>query len=192
MFVTEYEDREFGLKPMNCPGHCAPVRHCSSWSYRDLPVRYAEPGLLHRHEPSGTLHGLLRVRHFIQDDAHIFCTEDQIQDEVTQLLDFALTSTACSTSRSTLELSTRPDERIGDDELWDRAEGRAGQGAREQRHRVLDRRGRGRLLRPQDRSAHDRLARALVAAGHRAARLQHARALRPDLHRRRQRRAHAR
>ena len=88
IFVSEYEDREFGLKPMNCPGHCA-LFGLQHWSYRDLPVRYAEPGLLHRREPSGTLHGLLRVRHFIQDDAHIFCTEDQIQDEVAKMLAFA-------------------------------------------------------------------------------------------------------
>ena len=69
------------LKPMNCPGHCQ-LYSLQQHSYRDLPVRYSEPGLLHRHEPSGTLHGLLRVRHFAQDDAHIFCTEEQIQDEV--------------------------------------------------------------------------------------------------------------
>ena len=81
MFVTETEDREFGVKPMNCPGH-AHLFSMQKWSYRDLPVRYSEPGLLHRNEPSGTLHGLLRVRHFAQDDAHIFCTEEQVQDEV--------------------------------------------------------------------------------------------------------------
>ena len=84
IFVSEYEDREFGFKPMNCPGH-AHLFGLQRWSYRDLPFRCAEPGLLHRREPSGTLHGLLRVRHFIQDDAHIFCTEDQIQDEVARL-----------------------------------------------------------------------------------------------------------
>ena len=101
MFVTEYEDREFGLKPMNCPGHCQ-LFGLQRWSYRDLPVRYAEPGLLHRHEPSGTLHGLLRVRHFTQDDAHIFCTEEQIQDEVAQLPGLRLRrSTGCSTSPCT-------------------------------------------------------------------------------------------
>ena len=84
IFISEYEDREFGLKPMNCPGH-AHLFGLERWSYRDLPYRCAEPGLLHRREPSGTLHGLLRVRHFIQDDAHIFCTEDQVADEVAQL-----------------------------------------------------------------------------------------------------------
>ncbi|MEY2442388.1 MAG: threonyl-tRNA synthetase, partial [bacterium] len=88
MFVTETEGREFGLKPMNCPGH-AHLFSMQRWSWRDLPVRYSEPGLLHRNEPSGTLHGLLRVRHFAQDDAHIFCTEEQVQDEVAACLDFA-------------------------------------------------------------------------------------------------------
>ena len=81
MFTTESEDRAMALKPMNCPGHCQ-LYALRPHSYRDLPVRYSEPGLLHRNEPSGTLHGLLRVRHFAQDDGHIFCTEDQIQDEV--------------------------------------------------------------------------------------------------------------
>ncbi len=81
MFTVKVEEREMGVKPMNCPGHAhlyASQRH----SYRDLPVRYSEPGLLHRNEPSGVLHGLLRVRHFAQDDAHIFCTEEQVQEEV--------------------------------------------------------------------------------------------------------------
>ena len=191
IFVAEYEDREFGLKPMNCPGHCH-LFGLQQWSYRDLPVRYAEPGLLHRREPSGTLHGLLRVRHFIQDDAHIFCTEDQIQDEVARCLAFAYEIYGLFDFPVHAELSTRPDERLGDDALWDHAEGALAKALEHQRHRVRDRRGRGRLLRAEDRPAHDRLARALVAAGHRPARLQHARALRADLHRRRQRRAHAR
>ena len=89
LFVSAYEEREFALKPMNCPGHCH-LFGLQRWSYRDLPYRCAEPGLLHRREPSGTLHGLLRVRHFCQDDAHIFCREDQIQDEVAGCLEFAL------------------------------------------------------------------------------------------------------
>jgi threonyl-tRNA synthetase len=122
IFIAEYEDREFGLKPMNCPGHCA-LFGLQHWSYRDLPVRYAEPGLLHRREPSGTLHGLLRVRHFIQDDAHIFCTEEQIQDEVTKMLAFAYEIYGLFDFPVHAELSTRPDERLGDDALWDHAEG---------------------------------------------------------------------
>jgi threonyl-tRNA synthetase len=121
MFVTETEGREFGIKPMNCPGH-AHLFSMQKWSYRDLPVRYSEPGLLHRNEPSGTLHGLLRVRHFAQDDAHIFCTDDQVQDEVSACLDFAFDTYRLFGIEPHLELSTRPDERVGDDALWDRAE----------------------------------------------------------------------
>ena len=121
MFVTETEGREFGIKPMNCPGH-AHLFSLQKWSYRDLPVRYSEPGLLHRNEPSGTLHGLLRVRHFAQDDAHIFCTDDQVQDEVSACLDFAFDTYRLFGIEPHLELSTRPDERVGDDALWDRAE----------------------------------------------------------------------
>ena len=122
MFVIEeYEGRQMAIKPMNCPGHChlfSLERH----SYRELPVRYWEPGLLHRREPSGTLHGLLRVRHFAQDDSHIFCTEDQIQDEVTGVLEFAFATYAVFGLDVSLELSTRPANRIGSEELWDRSE----------------------------------------------------------------------
>jgi threonyl-tRNA synthetase len=121
MFTTESEDRAMAIKPMNCPGHCqlfSMRRH----SYRDLPVRYSEPGLLHRNEPSGTLHGLLRVRHFCQDDAHIFCTEDQIQEEVAGVLEFAFATYEVFGLEVRLELSTRPEQRIGSDELWDRSE----------------------------------------------------------------------
>jgi threonyl-tRNA synthetase len=92
-------------------------------SYRDLPVRFSEPGLLHRNEPSGTLHGLLRTRNFVQDDAHIFCTEDQIQDEVAACLEFAFATYAVFGVDVRLELSTRPEQRLGSDELWDRSEG---------------------------------------------------------------------
>ena len=122
MFTTVYEEREMGLKPMNCPGHChlfSLQRH----SYRELPVRYAEPGLLHRREPSGTLHGLLRVRHFIQDDAHIFCTEEQVVDEVLACLDFAFTWYRLFGFEVEAELATRPDNRLGTDEFWDETEG---------------------------------------------------------------------
>jgi threonyl-tRNA synthetase len=122
MFVTEVEQRAMGLKPMNCPGHAhlfAQGRH----SYRELPVRYAEPGLLHRNEPSGTLHGLMRVRHFCQDDAHIFCAEEQVQEEVAACLDMAFDVYEVFGFEPRLELSTRPEQRIGSDEIWDRAEG---------------------------------------------------------------------
>ncbi len=121
MFITESEDRPMALKPMNCPGHCQ-LYSLRPHSYRDLPVRYSEPGLLHRNEPSGTLHGLLRVRHFAQDDAHIFCTEDQIQDEVAGCLEFAFATYAVFGLDVKLEFSTRPEQRIGSDELWDLSE----------------------------------------------------------------------
>jgi threonyl-tRNA synthetase len=124
IFVAGYEDREFGLKPMNCPGHCK-LFSLQRWSYRDLPFRAAEPGHLHRREPSGTLHGLLRVRHFIQDDAHIFCTEEQVQDEVTACLEFGFEIYRMFDFPVHIELSTRPDpdKRLGDDAFWDKTEG---------------------------------------------------------------------
>jgi threonyl-tRNA synthetase len=109
------------VKPMNCPGHCQ-LYSLERHSYRELPIRYWEPGLLHRREPGGTLHGLLRVRHFAQDDSHIFCTEDQIQDEVAGVLEFAFATYAVFGLDVRLELSTRPDNRIGAEELWDKSE----------------------------------------------------------------------
>jgi threonyl-tRNA synthetase len=122
IFIAPYEEREFGLKPMNCPGH-AHLFSLQRWSYRDLPYRCAEPGHLHRREPSGTLHGLLRVRHFVQDDAHIFCTEEQIEDEVARCLSFGYDVYRMFDFPVHAELSTRPDNRLGTDEFWDRAEG---------------------------------------------------------------------
>ena len=121
MFTVQVEDREMGVKPMNCPGHAhlfGSTRH----SYRDLPVRYFEPGLLHRNEASGVLHGLLRVRHFAQDDAHIFCTEEQVQEEVKGCLEMAFETYKLFDLEVKLELSTRPEQRVGTDEMWDRAE----------------------------------------------------------------------
>jgi len=122
MFVTEYEDHQMAVKPMNCPGH-AKLYSMQPHSYRDLPLRVWEPGLLHRREPSGTLHGLLRVRHFAQDDSHIFCTEDQIEQEVDGVLQFAFDTYRLFGLEVRLELSTRPEQRIGTDDLWDKAEG---------------------------------------------------------------------
>jgi threonyl-tRNA synthetase len=122
MFITESAGVPMGLKPMNCPGH-AQLYSLTPHSYRDLPVRYSEPGLLHRNEPSGTLHGLLRTRNFVQDDAHIFCTEEQIQDEVARCLEFAFATYAIFGVDVRLELSTRPEKRLGSDEQWDRSEG---------------------------------------------------------------------
>ena len=121
MFTIDVEGREMGVKPMNCPGH-AHLFGLSRHSYRDLPVRYSEPGLLHRNEPSGVLHGLLRVRHFAQDDAHIFCTDAQVQDELKGCLEMAFATYALFELEVRLELSTRPPERTGNDEMWDRAE----------------------------------------------------------------------
>ncbi|MDQ6607312.1 MAG: threonine--tRNA ligase [Actinomycetota bacterium] len=121
MFVTESEDRPLAIKPMNCPGHCQ-LYDMQPHSYRDLPVRYSEPGLLHRNELSGALHGLLRTRNFAQDDGHIFCTEEQVQDELAACLDFAFATYEIFGFDVRLELSTRPDERLGSDEQWDKAE----------------------------------------------------------------------
>jgi threonyl-tRNA synthetase len=121
MFLVEAEGREMGVKPMNCPGH-ALLFGMSRHSYRNLPVRYFEPGLLHRNEPSGVLHGLLRVRHFAQDDAHIFCTEEQVEDEVRGCIEMAFDTYALFDLDVRLELSTRPEQRIGTDDMWDRAE----------------------------------------------------------------------
>ncbi len=121
MFVTQAEDHPMALKPMNCPGHCA-FYAMGKHSYRELPIRYAEPGHLHRNEPSGTLHGLLRVRHFIQDDAHIFCTEEQIEDEVLDCLAFGFAWYDMFGFDMRIELSTRPENRIGTDEMWDHSE----------------------------------------------------------------------
>ncbi len=121
MYFTEVEGRTMGLKPMNCPAHIqlfADERR----SYRDLPVRYSEAGLVHRHEPSGTLHGLLRVRHITQDDAHIFCTEEQVPEEVQRCLDFGYAIYDTFGFEPRLELSTRPEKRVGTEEMWDRAE----------------------------------------------------------------------
>jgi threonyl-tRNA synthetase len=123
IFTIDYEDREFGVKPMNCPGH-AHLFGLQRWSYKDLPFRCAEPGLLHRREPGGTLHGLMRVRHFCQDDAHIFCREDQVQDEVAGCLEFGMAVYELFGLPLRIELSTRPDpdKRLGDDAFWDKTE----------------------------------------------------------------------
>ncbi|MBM3405777.1 MAG: threonine--tRNA ligase [Betaproteobacteria bacterium] len=122
MFTTSSENRDYAVKPMNCPGHVQ-VYNSALRSYRDLPLRYGEFGNCHRNEPSGALHGIMRVRGFVQDDGHIFCTEDQILDECvayTELLhkvyrDFGF-------NQILYKVATRPEKRVGDDALWDRAE----------------------------------------------------------------------
>jgi threonyl-tRNA synthetase len=122
MYFTDVEDRPMALKPMNCPAHIQ-IYSDERRSYRDLPIRYSEAGLVHRHEPSGTLHGLMRVRHITQDDAHIFCTEEQVQEEVVECLRFGFFLYELFGFEPRLELSTRPLKRIGSEEMWDRAEG---------------------------------------------------------------------
>jgi threonyl-tRNA synthetase len=122
MFTTESETRDYAVKPMNCPGHVQ-IFNTDVRSYRELPLRYGEFGSCHRNEPSGALHGVMRVRGFTQDDGHIFCTEDQIQPEVTAFndlvrkvyADFGFTDVA-------VKLALRPDGRVGEDALWDKAE----------------------------------------------------------------------
>ncbi|MBK9026477.1 MAG: threonine--tRNA ligase [Propionivibrio sp.] len=122
MFTTESEKREYAIKPMNCPGHIQ-IFNTGLRSYRDLPLRYGEFGSCHRSEPSGALHGIMRVRGFTQDDGHIFCTEDQIQSEVTAFnelvrevyADFGFPDVV-------VKLALRPDKRVGSDEVWDKAE----------------------------------------------------------------------
>ncbi|MFQ5551884.1 MAG: threonine--tRNA ligase, partial [Gemmatimonadales bacterium] len=122
MFTTESETREYAIKPMNCPG-AVQIFNQGLKSYRDLPLRMAEFGSCHRNEPSGTLHGIMRVRNFVQDDAHIFCTEAQIQDETSALIDLVFKMyTDFGFKDVIVELSTRPEERVGADELWDKAE----------------------------------------------------------------------
>ena len=130
MFTTDSEKREYALKPMNCPGHIIIYKQGIK-SYRDLPLRFGEFGNCHRNEPTGSLHGIMRVRAFTQDDGHIFCTEDQIQDEVTAFTallqkvykDFGFTDIL-------YRLSTRPEKRIGSDESWDKAEKALAEGLR--------------------------------------------------------------
>ncbi|RZC74214.1 hypothetical protein C5167_049694 [Papaver somniferum] len=122
MFVFEIEKQEFGLKPMNCPGHCLMFDHRVR-SYRELPLRLADFGVLHRNEASGALTGLTRVRRFQQDDAHIFCRESQIKDEVTSVLEFIRYAYDVFGFTFELELSTRPEKYLGEIETWDKAEG---------------------------------------------------------------------
>jgi len=122
IFTTHSEHRDYAVKPMNCPCHVQ-VFNQGLKSYRDLPLRLAEFGSCHRNEPSGTLHGIMRVRNFTQDDAHIFCTEDQIQDEVSDFIDLLYKVYAdFGFEDIIIKLSTRPEQRVGSDEIWDKAE----------------------------------------------------------------------
>ncbi|MBI4559985.1 MAG: threonine--tRNA ligase [Candidatus Hydrogenedentes bacterium] len=120
MYFTQIDERDFAIKPMNCPGAML-IYKTALRSYRDLPMRLAELGTVHRHEKSGVLHGLSRVRMFTQDDAHIFLTVDQIQDEVVSLIDFVASMYQVFGLEYTVELSTRPEKSIGTDEMWEHA-----------------------------------------------------------------------
>ena len=122
MFTTRSENRDYAVKPMNCPGHIQ-IFNQGLRSYRDLPLRMAEFGSCHRNEASGTLHGLMRLRNFVQDDAHIFCTEEQLQPEVAAFIDLLFRVYAdFGFQEVIIKLSTRPEQRVGADEVWDRAE----------------------------------------------------------------------
>jgi threonyl-tRNA synthetase len=122
MFSVESDSRTYAIKPMNCPCHVQ-VFNQGLKSYRDLPIRLAEFGACHRNEPSGTLQGIMRVRGFVQDDAHIFCREDQVQKEVTDFIDvLSAVYRDFGFDEMIIRLSTRPEQRVGSDEVWDRAE----------------------------------------------------------------------
>ena len=171
MFTTESEKRDYALKPMNCPGHILIFKQGIK-SYRDLPLRYGEFGQCHRNEPTGGLHGIMRVRGFTQDDGHIFCTEDQILDECvayTALLqkvyqDFGFTQII-------YKVATRPDARIGSDESWDKAEHALIESLRRSGCEFDDLAGRGRVLRSEDRIHAEGRDRSPVAVRHDAGRL---------------------
>ena len=122
MFTTSSENRDYAVKPMNCPCHVQ-IFNQGLKSYKELPIRMAEFGSCHRNEPSGTLHGIMRVRAFTQDDGHIFCSESQMQDEVARFIDFLYdVYRDFGFDDIILKLSTRPEQRVGADEVWDRAE----------------------------------------------------------------------
>ena len=122
MFTTSSENRDYAVKPMNCPCHVQ-IFNQGLRSYKDLPVRLSEFGSCHRNEPSGTLHGLMRVRNFVQDDGHIFCSEDQIQSEVSNFIDLVFdVYKTLGFETISIKLSTRPENRVGSDEVWDKSE----------------------------------------------------------------------
>jgi len=121
MYFTKIDDRDFAVKPMNCPGHVL-IYKTSAHSYRELPIKMGEFGLVHRHELSGVISGLFRVRSFIQDDAHIFCTKEQINEQVSELLDLAKEIYSTFGFEYNVELSTKPEKAMGSSELWELAE----------------------------------------------------------------------
>jgi len=122
MFTTASENRTYAIKPMNCPCHIQ-VFNQGLKSYKDLPIRFAEFGSCHRNEPSGALHGLMRVRNFTQDDAHLFCTEEQIQEEVSTFIDLVFeVYKTFGFDEIIIKLSTRPEKKVGSEEIWDKSE----------------------------------------------------------------------
>lgn len=149
MFVTETENRLYAVKPMNCPCHVQ-IYNQGIKSYRDLPIRYAEFGNCHRCEPSGALHGLMRVRNFVQDDGHIFCTEDQIQSEVMRLIELIRSIYAdFGFSEIIYRLALRPEKRVGSDEAWDKSESALKQAMHDQGIKWVDAPGEGAFYGPK-------------------------------------------
>ena len=183
----EMDNGTYYPKPMNCPMHCLIFRSRQR-SYRELPLRLFELGTVYRYERAGTLHGLMRIRGFTQDDSHIFCTEDQMEDEIASLLDFVLSVLRAFGFRDfTFNLSTRdPNKSIGSEEMWERATDslRAALGA--PRTGIQDQARRRRVLRPEDRHRCARCHRAQLAAEHDPVRLQPSRAIRSRVRRQRQ------
>ncbi len=178
MFTTESETRDFAIKPMNCPGHIL-IFNSDLRSYRELPLRYGEFGACHRNEPSGALHGIMRVRAFTQDDGHIFCMPEHIRSECTDFnrialavyRDFGFTDVA-------IKIALRPEKRLGSDDQWDRAEAALREALRGLRRRVDRAPGRRGVLRPEDRVPPEGLDRPVLAVRHDAGRLPDARAAR--------------
>ena len=193
MFLIPLEhDQVYGIKPMNCPGHML-LFGSALRSYRDLPIRYAEAAPLHRNELAGALHGLTRVRYVTQDDAHIFCTQEQIAAELDACIDYLPLPHGPLRPRAAVRSSRRGrTNKLGTDEEWDFSEGALQAALERNEHGVRRRRGRGLVLRPEDRPAHHRRARALMAARDDPARPADARAVRAHVHGRGQRRARGR
>ena len=187
----EEDERTFVIKPMNCPGHIQIFKNGLK-SYRDLPFKIAEFGKVHRFEPSGALHGLMRVRAFTQDDAHIFVTEEQIADEVLKVNDLILSIYQDFGFEDVrIKFSDRPEKRIGDDAVWDKAEAALMQALASVRPAVDAQQGRRRLLRPKTRIRAARRHRPRLAMRHRAGRSQHAGPARRLLYRRALQQGHA-
>ncbi len=184
IFSTHSENRDYAIKPMNCPAHIQIYNHGLK-SYRDLPLRLAEFGCCHRNEPSGTLHGLMRVRNFVQDDAHIFCTEEQILSEVSDFTDLLFEVYRDFGFEDVLvKLSTRPEKRVGSDETWDKAEQALEDALNQKGPGVGAAAGGGGLLWPEDRVLAAGLPEPGLAVGHHPARFLHAGAPGRSLYRR--------